>query len=264
MESSIGSALFPLHRCKTLHLLRHAQGTHNMAVEKDFKAYLSSYHFDAHLTPLGWQQVHNMRRHVRSSGLFKELDLVIVSPLLRTMQTAVGVFGGDGYTDGITSLPLMVENAGSSNHSAISCLNCPPFLAVEKCREHLGVYPCDKRRSISEYRQLFPAIDFSLIENDDDILWKAEVRETNEELAARGVDFLNWLWSRKEKEVAIVTHGGFLRHTLKKVATEYHPFIKDEVSTSFENCELRSMTLVDKCAFGSYSSSTDYPGKIPK
>lgn len=55
------------------------------------------------------------------------------------MQTAVGVFGGDGYTDGITSLPLMVENAGSSNHSAISCLNCPPFLAVEKCREHLVI-----------------------------------------------------------------------------------------------------------------------------
>lgn len=53
------------------------------------------------------------------------------------MQTAVGVFGGDGYTDRMDVLPLMVANAGNSNRAAISSLNCPPILAVELCREHL-------------------------------------------------------------------------------------------------------------------------------
>lgn len=53
------------------------------------------------------------------------------------MQTAVGVFGGEGYTDGIDVPPLMVTDAGESNHPAISSLNCPPFIAVEGCREHL-------------------------------------------------------------------------------------------------------------------------------
>ena len=53
------------------------------------------------------------------------------------MQTAVGVFGGDAYTDGITAPPLMNDNVGDSGRPAISSLNCPPFVAVELCREHL-------------------------------------------------------------------------------------------------------------------------------
>lgn len=53
------------------------------------------------------------------------------------MQTAVGVFGGESYTNGISSPPLMVENAADSGRPAISSLNCPPFLAVETCRERL-------------------------------------------------------------------------------------------------------------------------------
>jgi hypothetical protein len=54
----------------------------------------------------------------------------------RTLQTAVGVFGGEGYTDGANPLPLMVANAGSSGRAAISSHNSPPFIAVEDCREH--------------------------------------------------------------------------------------------------------------------------------
>ena len=53
------------------------------------------------------------------------------------MQTAAGVFGGEAYTDGIKEPPLMMENVGDSNHPAISSLNCPPFLAVELCREQM-------------------------------------------------------------------------------------------------------------------------------
>ncbi|XWS21360.1 hypothetical protein CRYUN_Cryun30bG0048900 [Craigia yunnanensis] len=162
MDATSSPGLYPLHRCKTLHLVRHAQGIHNVAGEKDQAAYLSEDLFDAHLTPLGWQQVDNLRKHVQETGLSKKINLVIVSPLLRTMQTAVGVFGGEGYKDGIDLPPLMMENAGESHRPAISSLNCPPFVAVELCREHLGVHPCDRRKSISEYQPFFPAIDFSL------------------------------------------------------------------------------------------------------
>lgn len=56
------------------------------------------------------------------------------------MQTAVGVFGGEGSADGIQALPLMVTNAGNSSRPAISSLNCPPFLAMELCREHIVSY----------------------------------------------------------------------------------------------------------------------------
>ena len=54
----------------------------------------------------------------------------------RTLQTAVGVFGGEGFTDGMNALPLMVANVGNSGREAISSLNSPPFIAVEDCREH--------------------------------------------------------------------------------------------------------------------------------
>ncbi|KAL1364166.1 hypothetical protein AAHE18_03G198600 [Arachis hypogaea] len=96
------------------------------------------------------------------------------------MQTAVGVFGGEAYTDGITAPPLINDNVGDSGLPIISSLNCPPFIAVEQCREHL-------------------------IESDENILWKLDIRETNEEVVARGLKFFECLWKRKEKEIAVVS-----------------------------------------------------------
>ncbi|KAK9163484.1 hypothetical protein Syun_004386 [Stephania yunnanensis] len=225
--------------------VRHAQGVHNVEAEKDEKAFLSPSLFDAPLTPLGWQQVDNLREHVHASGLLKRIELVIASPLLRTLQTAVGVFGGEGYVDGMNVLPLMVANAGNSGRSAYSSSNCPPFIAVELCREHLGVRPCDSRRSISEYGPLFPAIDFSLIEDDEDFGGRL------------------MLWTREEKEIAVVTHSGFLFHTLKEYGKGCHPMMKEEICKHFANCELRSMVLVDRNMVGKDPPVTNYPGKIP-
>ncbi|XP_039139132.1 phosphoglycerate mutase-like protein 1 isoform X2 [Dioscorea cayenensis subsp. rotundata] len=266
MEGRADSSLYPLHRSKTLHLVRHAQGIHNVAGEKDHKAYSSPKFFDAHITPLGWSQVDNLREHVNECGLAKRIELVITSPLLRTMQTAVGVFGGESYLDGmdVHVHPLMIENVGNSNRSAISSLNCPPFIAVETCRERLGVNPCDKRRNTSEYKLLFPAIDFSLMENEEDILWDADKRESNEALATRGLKFINWLWTRPEKEIAIVTHSAFLECTLQMFGNDCHPSIKNEINKHFANCELRSMVLVDTNMLAMVdTSSSNYPGQKP-
>ncbi|MED6216767.1 hypothetical protein PIB30_010795 [Stylosanthes scabra] len=236
MDAAAGQGLYPLHRCKTLHLVRHAQGFHNVEGDKNPDAYLSYDLFDANLTPLGWSQVDNLRNHVKTSDISKGIELVIVSPLLRTMQTAVGVFGGEAYTDGITAPPLMNDN---------------------------GVHPCDKRRSITEYRNMFPAIDFSLIESDEDILWKPDIRETNEEVVARGLKFFEWLWTRKEKEIALVSHSGFLFHALSSFGNDCHPTIKSEICTHYANCELRSVVIIDRGMIGSDNPTTNYPGKIP-
>jgi hypothetical protein len=72
------------------------------------------------------------------------------------------------------------------------------------------------------------------------------VRETKEELAERGLKFFNWLWTRKEQEIAIVTHSGFLFHTLTKFGNDCHPLVKKEICKHFANCELRSMVIVDR------------------
>lgn len=260
-----GIGLYPLHRCKTIHLVRHAQGIHNVAGEKDHSAYSSEDYFDAHLTPLGWQQVDNLRNHVRAAQLLNKVELVIVSPMLRTIQTAVGAFGGEEDTNGADATPLMVANAGSSDRPAISSLNSPPFLAVELCRETMGDHPCDRRRSVTEYKALFPAIDFSIIETDNDVLWKPSPRESLEEVAARGVEFIKWIWTRKEKEIAIVSHSGFLHGLLSSFGKDCCDDLKKELSIHFSNCELRSMVIVDRGNLGTDSAeTTNYPGKVPQ
>ncbi|KAK2366313.1 Phosphoglycerate mutase family protein [Trifolium repens] len=57
MDATTGQSLYPLHHSKTIHLVRHAQGVHNVEGEKNHDAYLSDDLFDANLTPLGWKQV---------------------------------------------------------------------------------------------------------------------------------------------------------------------------------------------------------------
>ncbi|MCL7037773.1 hypothetical protein MKW94_025082, partial [Papaver nudicaule] len=231
MDGSGNTTLFPLCRTKTLHLVRHAHGVHQLEVE-DRDALKSIELFDAQLSPQGWQQVDNLNKHINESGLAKKVELVIVSPLLRTMQTAVGAFGDAGdCADGTDVTPLIVANAVNSNHSAISRLNTPPFLAVELCREKLGVYHCNRRRATSEYRTIFPAVDFSMAKNEEDILWKADVREADESLAIRGMQFIEWLWTRKEKEIAVVTHSCFLFKTLGAYGKDYHPIVQQKLCT---------------------------------
>ncbi|KAF5739805.1 RTFL01-34-G06 isoform 3 [Tripterygium wilfordii] len=236
----------PLQHCKILHLVRHAQGVHNVAGEKDHDALMSPTLFDAQLSPLGWQQVSNLREQVLESGLLKRIELIVTSPLLRTMQTAVGVFGGKSQTEGLDLPPLMEANVGGSGLPAISSSDCPPFIAVELCRERLGLHPCDKRRSISESRPLFPAIDFSLIESDEDKLWQADVRESFEDIIGRGMKFLSWLRTRKETEIAVVSHSVFLHQMLNALGNDCHPSAKDEICKKFDNGELRSVMIFDK------------------
>ncbi|XP_010523258.1 PREDICTED: phosphoglycerate mutase-like protein [Tarenaya hassleriana] len=264
MEASPTIGVYPLHRSKIIHLVRHAEGIHNAAGEEDYSAYSSEEYADAHITPLGWQQVDALRKHVKATGLSKRVELVVVSPLLRTLQTAVGAFGGEEYTNGVDVPPLMVANAGNSGRPAVSSLNCPSFLAVELCREIIVDHPCDRRRSVTEYQALFPSIDFSLIESDRDFLWKPGQRESVQEAAARGVKFINWLWTRKETEIVVVSHRGFLRALLSSFGNDCHTDTKKEMSTRFVNCELRSIAIIDRGMIGTGSSTTNYPGKTPQ
>jgi len=263
MAGTPDTSLYPLHRCKTLHLVRHGQGYHNVAGEKDYGAYMSYDFFDASLTSLGWQQVDNLRKHIWKTGIASRIELVVTSPLTRTMQTAVGVFGGGGYIDGDASPPLMVTGAGKGNHAAITSANCPPFIASECCREQMGLHPCDKRKSINEYRPLFPGIDFSLVETNEDLLWKSDVREGGIELAARGRAFINWLLTRKEKEIAVVSHSSFLIHTLGLFGKDCHSLVRKEIHKAYANCELRSFVIADRSAIGTNFPMTDFSGGIP-
>lgn len=214
---------------KTLYLVRHAQGIHNVVLEEKRgideigDVHLSPKLFDAPLSPKGVQQVSEQHKQILESGLLNTIELVITSPLRRAMETAVGIFRG---------------------HKDINLShNFPPIVALELCRERMGLYPCDRRESISTRRICFPEIDFTMVESDEDALWREEERENLEEVSARGFRFLKWLWERPEKEIAVVSHGIFLQQTLCALHEKVSIPLEDSLLTRFANCELRSIRI---------------------
>ncbi|MBA0803938.1 hypothetical protein Gohar_014097, partial [Gossypium harknessii] len=136
--------------------VRHAQGRHNLEAEKSRDPLTSFEYFDAELSSLGWQQVYDKRKYVCSSGLLERIEVVISSPMSRTLQTAVGIFHGEDETS------FEVAKVKSVDETSSITFNPPPIIAYELCRERL-------------------------IENEDDILWKAGEIETHEEVRARAM-----------------------------------------------------------------------------
>ncbi|KAH1131921.1 hypothetical protein J1N35_003299 [Gossypium stocksii] len=153
-----------------LHLIRHAHELHN-----------SKEGTNPQLSPLGSQQVRDERKNLFATGVMQRIQLVVTSPMLRTLQTSVGVF------------------VGSEKHGD-NCNNHPRIIATELCRVRM-------------------------IESEDDISWEAEESETDEAVAARGVEFIKWLLEREEKEIAVVSHGGFLQQTLLAIGHKCHPLV---------------------------------------
>ncbi|KAI7841457.1 hypothetical protein COHA_004852 [Chlorella ohadii] len=206
--------MIPARHTKVVHFIRHGEGFHNVAGHANHENYKSFDYLDAHLTDFGWRQARALGKHIRALGPAFRADAIIVSPLTRTLETAAGVFGQGAWQSGDPQPPLMLEQTAvpgkRSKQHAISASGCPPFIAWEGCREHLGQHPCDKRRPTRELAHSFPAVDFSLIESDEDVLWQLEHRETHDEIRRRGVQFVQWLMGRSERELAVVGHSSML------------------------------------------------------
>ena len=54
-------------------------------------------------------QAQGLREHIKSLPESLDIQAVIVSPLTRTLETAIGAFGGDVWQDGDKVSPLMVS-----------------------------------------------------------------------------------------------------------------------------------------------------------
>lgn len=121
-----GFSLFLAKRSKIIHFIRHAEGFHNQAnyaygddTPCVFSTQGSWRYQDAKLTDRGIQQC-VIARDTLLDGVNPQL--VVVSPMTRTLQTAHIMFGGKGY----------------------------PFLVHHSCRERWGRYTCDKMRTKCE------------------------------------------------------------------------------------------------------------------
>jgi broad specificity phosphatase PhoE len=241
---------------KQIFFVRHAEGTHNVAGAVEYAAYRSEAFFDAPLTALGWSQATALRAHVQKQPRLRSaLDLVVVSPLTRALQTAVAAFGGEDTAS--ADEPLLMS--ASAGRQGVSARGAPPFVACELCREHLGVHPCDRRRTLSEYKEAFPAVDWTEISTEEDVLWRADHRETDDALAQRAAAFLEWLQRRPEENIAVVAHSSWLSILFQRFTHSDVPQPEGERMKSwFANAELRTVILHMDPAVGYSPPSTDF------
>ncbi len=71
------------------------------------------------------------------------------------------------------------------------------------------------------------------VEDNDDTWWKPDVRETDGEIAERGMKFLAWLATRPETEIAVVSHSSFLHFMLSNFATAAAPDVQRDLRRLF-------------------------------
>lgn len=216
-------------KVKTVHFLRHAQGEHNVAGAVDpVNGYLREDLVDAVLTEHGINQCKEVYEKYfvgSDKSMVSDVQLIVVSPMRRTLQTATHCFADH------------VENT--------------PFVAVEHLREQTGLHPCDLRHPISEHVVNFPHICFKEVDDEDDPLYHrySGIREPDEEVAKRVKDFFQWLMDREEDNIAVVTHSAYLRNMFRDVV-QIEPPPSDEQKhqneiehEKYKNCELRSYEI---------------------
>ena len=164
---------------KNLYLIRHGHSLHNELFHKmGVKAFRIPATIDAPLTNEGHLQSIELGQSWQNKN---EIELVLVSPLTRTLETAMNIFGD-------TDIPIISE---------------------EFLREYpIGEDTCNKRSSLTLLKNKYPRIDFNLI-SDQDTLWTSEYRETIDELEQRLDKMVKYLQNRKEINIAIVGHSSY-------------------------------------------------------
>ena len=164
---------------KNLYLIRHGHSLHNELFHKiGIQAFRIPQTIDSSLTNEGHLQSIELGQ---SWSKKNEIDLVLVSPLTRTLETCMNIFGD-------TDIPMISE---------------------EFLREYpIGEDTCNKRSSLTSLKYKFPKVEFNL-DSDEDTLWTQDNRENIDELEKRLDKMVRYLHGRNEKNIAIVGHSSY-------------------------------------------------------
>lgn len=231
--------LMPHSYSKVVHFVRHGEGWHNVGLPNR----------DAQLTPKGWQQAHALGSHMKRYPVTREVQLVVVSPLMRALETAAGAFGSLGDNDRLGSPILMTAQNEVRDvctaHETISCRPGIKYLVNEACRERLSTGLCDARSDRCTAKTKFPGFDFSMVKSEKDDWWKPGNLESEAEVVLRGRRFLQWLMTLPETNIAVVTHSAFLWFTLLGFGVEFSRPVRQKLQKWYENCEMRTVVLGD-------------------
>lgn len=226
----------------TIHLVRHAQGYHNLSVENEQLP-------DPDLTELGNKQCAGVRAAFHSHD---KLTHLVASPMRRTIYTCLQSFGpAQGDDDDFQRTALL------------------PVLALPEIQE-VSDNPCDTGSEVSRLEDEFRGtVDFSRVpagwneKKSADSPWeptleKLEARAKKARLALRELAASS---GKEDVHIAAVSHGAFL-HFLTDDWSEVNVPTRGEPGrvapnvdgdsetdtgpgTAWENCEFRSYQFVD-------------------
>lgn len=165
---------------KTVHFIRHGEGVHNIAYYLyDTAAYFMEEYRDPELTETGKDQAILARY---SKPELQLVDMVLVSPLMRTMQTADIIF---------------------KNHSNVHALS----LIKEANYEHT----CNQSKSTKDLRPLFPHVNYKTI--DIDVFDQLDNKQKDLQKCFAILDQM--LKQSEYKKIAIVSHHDFICEFMK-------------------------------------------------
>ena len=172
-------------------LVRHGEGTHNVRPRQNGAAWkVRCKEIDPRLTDNGMEQAAALADH----PLLSSVDLVVVSPLSRAIQTASLAFGG-------------MQQAVAAPAGRVPCR----VTRFALCRLHSERWtaPCDEGRPKPELASDFPFIRaWDGYDELPECWWPT--KETDADWAQRRVPaFLEWLEEQPEERIAVVGHGAF-------------------------------------------------------
>ncbi|TVY77087.1 putative phosphatase [Fusarium oxysporum f. sp. cubense] len=188
---------------QTIHLVRHGQAVHNLG---EANLVLP----DTDLTPLGEEQARGLL------SKFPELanvDLIVSSPLRRTLQTTLLAFP--------THLERGLQIVALPEVQEVSDLNCDTGSDLSAIKAEFEHQP----------------VDFGLVEPGWQIKegkWAPAIGS----LRKRAEVARQWLSERPETEIVVVTHGCFLHFLTDDWVNAVNPD-----GTDWANAEVRSYTM---------------------
>lgn len=163
---------------KTLYCIRHGYALHNYLYKViGTEAFTDEQFRDTNLLETGIQQAKKLGE---TWSDIEKVELILVSPSIRTLNTARYIFKGKNI----------------------------PMISLDFLLEYpLGEHICNRRRDIDDLKYMFPSINFEI---KDNVLNWSEHKETIDELNFRVNELLKWIQQRPEKTIAIVGHSSSL------------------------------------------------------
>ncbi|KAM5436470.1 hypothetical protein MferCBS31731_005748 [Microsporum ferrugineum] len=192
-----------------LHCVRHAQGFHNLSVANHVMQ-------DPLLTPFGEEQCRTLRANFPYHA---DIDLIVASPLRRTIYTA------------LLSFANIIQERGLK------------IIALPEIQETSDV-PCDTGSDLADLKREVEEkglpVDLSLVPEDWNDKTKEKWSANAQSVTVRAREARRWLKARPEKHIAMVSHGGVLHY----FSEDWQDSILYQ-GTGWANTEFRTFEFTD-------------------